>query len=244
MRKYGLIGYPLTHSFSPKYFFEKFLKLQINDVNYATYPLTTIDQFPKLLNEEPELVGLNVTIPYKEVITPFLDELDITAKKVGAVNTIKISDDKLIGYNTDIYGLEQSLTPYLKKHHQKALILGTGGASKAVITVLEQLDINYQLISRNAREGVLDYQQIAQEVIAKHQLIINTTPLGTYPNTDQFPDIPYEFLGDKHLLFDLVYNPSLTSFMKKGKAKGATVVNGQKMLELQADKSWEIWNNS
>jgi shikimate dehydrogenase len=239
---FGLIGYPLSHSFSKQYFTKKFEELQRTDCSYELFPIENIDQFPDLIKNQPNLRGLNVTIPYKEAIIPYLDEVDETAKKIGAVNTIKISNGKLIGYNTDAFGFHQSIKPFVKSHHHRALILGTGGASKAVVHVLEKVGLDCLFASRSPEgENQLHYDQINEYVLNFHQLIINTTPLGMSPNVDQCPAIPYEFITDKHLLCDLVYNPEETLFMQKGKAKGATVLNGLNMLHQQAEKAWEIW---
>ncbi len=247
MKKYGLIGYPLTHSFSKRYFTEKFEKENI-DAAYENFEIETIDKFPGIIKENPELAGLNVTIPYKEQVIPFLDELNDSAKEVGAVNTVKItrhgSEIHLKGFNTDTYGFETSLKPMLEPHHKKALILGTGGASKALKYVLANLGIDYISASiEELKENEIRYEEIDKNRLAERQLIINATPLGTFPKADTFPPIPYEFITEKHLLFDLVYNPEITTFMEKGMAKGAMVKNGYEMLLLQALKSYEIWNS-
>jgi shikimate dehydrogenase len=244
-KKLGLIGYPLTHSFSEKYFAEKFRKEDIRDYSYSNYSIPEIGELISLIRDEPELVGLNVTIPYKEQILPFLDELDQEAREVGAVNTILISreegDIHLKGYNTDVYGFRESLFPLLRGQHRHALVLGTGGASKAISYVLDQLGIKYQYVSRKYIAGQLEYKDLCYSVISKSTLIINTSPLGTYPDISTFPDIPYDILGSDHLLYDLVYNPAETAFLRLGKQKDAEVKNGLEMLELQADRSWEIW---
>lgn len=247
MKKYGLLGYPLTHSFSKRFFTEKFERENIH-ASYENFEIESIDKFPELLKANPDVLGYNVTIPYKEQVIPFLDELDEAAKEISAVNTIKVSqcDGKvhLKGYNTDTYGFESSLQPLLKPHHKRALILGIGGASKAIKYVLEKLGIEHISVSRRElRTGEISWQDVNKEVIQSHQLIINTTPLGTYPKEDTFPDIPYEYIGDEHLLFDLVYNPEVTQFLAKGKDQGATIKNGYDMLLGQAIKSYEIWNN-
>jgi shikimate dehydrogenase len=192
-------------------------------------------------NTAPDLCGFNVTIPYKEQIIPFLDDLDSPAKTIGAVNTVVVKNGRLIGYNTDFEGFKSSLLPFLPKRPIKALILGTGGASKAVAYALRTLNIPYLFISRNPDKG-LTYQSLSKEIMAEYSLVINTTPIGMFPNIDQFPDIPYPFLTSQHLLYDLVYNPALTTFLKKGQMQGAQILNGLKMLELQAEKAWEIWN--
>lgn len=243
MRLFGLIGYPLTHSFSPTYFAEKFYKEGISHADYQAFPLEKIDDFPQLLKKHHHLQGLNVTIPYKESVLPYLQKIDAEAQEVGAVNTIKITPEGLVGYNTDVYGFEQSLRPLLKKHHQKALILGTGGASKAVQYVLERkLAINCKLVSRNPKEGQFGYNDLDEKIIGEHTLVVNTTPLGMYPKENDFPAIPYKFVGEKHLFYDLIYNPEKTIFLIKGKLKEAAFKNGWEMLLLQAEKAWEIWN--
>jgi len=246
MKTYGIIGYPLSHSFSPKYFTEKFKKEGIVNAEYKAFELKTIQELPQIIKENPALCGLNVTIPYKEMVIPVLDELDETAKAVGAVNTIKIdiNDSKLTGYNTDVYGFQKSLEPHLKPHHANALILGTGGAAKAVAYVLGKLNINFRMVSRSPRQIYeMPYQILNQQLMQLHQIIINTTPLGMSPKTDEYPPILYEYLTEKHLLYDLIYNPEKTLFLKMGEEKGASIINGQQMLEFQAEKSWEIWNN-
>ncbi len=237
----GLIGYPLTHSFSKKYFTEKFERENIEGWQYELFPLERIEDLPDLLNQQPSIVGLNVTIPYKEAVIPYLDEVDESAA-FGAVNTIKIIDGKLLGFNTDVYGFEVSLKPMLKAHHQAALILGTGGAAKAVASVLERLGIAYQYVSRTPSEGQISYKNIDKNTINKHTLIVNTTPLGMYPNVANCPDLPYEMLTDEHILYDLVYNPNVTTFLKKGKKHKSCVKNGLEMLYLQAERAWEIWH--
>lgn len=239
---YGLIGYPLSHSFSPDYFRKKFAREGIDAV-YRLFPLASINELPNLLNEHPSISGLNVTIPYKEQVIPFLDDIDDAAKAVGAVNCIKIDNGKLKGYNTDVIGFKQSLTPLLQTHHNNALILGTGGAAKAVEYVLSKLNISYSLVSSSGKEGSIAYSDITDLTIKEHPLIINTTPLGMHPNTDTSPDLPYSAIGQKHLVYDLIYNPEETSFLKKGKAQGATTKNGYEMLVLQAEASWDIWSN-
>ncbi|NLF42359.1 MAG: shikimate dehydrogenase, partial [Bacteroidales bacterium] len=219
----------------------------ICDSEYNQYPISNIHQLSKLLEEQPGLSGLNVTIPYKQSVIPFLNELDLTAETIGAVNTIKISrisgKIQLIGYNTDAIGFEKSLIPFLKSWHTQALILGTGGASKAVEYVLKKLGISYNLISRTPNSpNALGYHDLDKNIITSHTLIINTTPLGMYPNIDSCPDIPYDLLGNRHLLYDLVYNPSMTLFMKKGESQGSATTNGMAMLQYQALEAWEIWN--
>ncbi|BDS14118.1 shikimate dehydrogenase family protein [Aureispira anguillae] len=245
MKTFGLIGRQLQHSFSPSYFEQKFQQEGIKDCIYKLFPLAQIEDFKTLLAHEPNLKGLNVTIPYKQAILPFLDGLSSQAQKVGAVNTIQIQQGKLIGHNTDVYGfqasLEQQLSPLQRQ--SKALVLGTGGASKAVIYALKELNIPYQLVSRTAKENVLTYDDLTTSVIHSHLIIINTTPLGMSPNIHRFPPLPYEAIKKQHLLFDLIYNPKQTLFMQKGTKKGATVINGLQMLHLQADRAWEIWTH-
>lgn len=245
MRLFGLIGYPLTHSFSQNYFRRKFEAEKIKDVDYLNFEIGSLKQFRKIIYEHPELEGLNVTIPFKETIIPYLDEINITAKAVGAVNTIKIEREdgevKLIGYNTDVDGFVQSVKPLLKPSYTKALILGTGGASKAVAYGLKRLEIEYQTVSREG-EKALTYSDLTEDIIGSHHLIINTTPLGMYPLTESCPDILYEYLTKQHLLFDCIYNPSKTLFLQKGEEQGATIKNGLEMLQIQAEKAWGIWN--
>jgi shikimate dehydrogenase len=249
MKKLGLIGYPLEHSFSKKYFTRKFKEEGLKNWKYELYPLVEIKKLPELLENEPELIGLNVTIPHKIAVIPLLDELDEEAIKTGAVNTIKILNNSslnrkyLVGYNTDIFGFEKSLVPLLKENHKNALILGTGGAAKAVKYVLQKLGIEYDFVSRS---DVFDfrYEDLNKSVIEEHSLIINTTPLGMHPETDKCPLIPFKYIGENHLLYDLIYNPEESLFLKRGKQQGAITKNGLEMLYLQAEKSWEIWNKN
>jgi len=243
--KYGLVGKNISYSFSKNYFSKKFNSLQLENFIYENFDMQSIDTLPDILNDNKKsLKGLNITIPYKEEIFKYLDEVDEEAKIIGAVNTIKILDDhKLKGFNTDIYGFENSLKPILKKHMKNALILGTGGASKAVAFVLNKLQISFKFVSRNPNnKETITYQTIDDKIINNYHLIINCTPLGTFPDIEKFPDLPYEKLTNKHLLYDLIYNPSVSSFLQKGKDMGVTIKNGKEMLELQADRSWEIWN--
>ncbi|HKJ79687.1 MAG TPA: shikimate dehydrogenase [Prolixibacteraceae bacterium] len=247
MERYGLIGFPLTHSFSKRFFTEKFEK-EGTHASYENFEIDTIGKFPEIIRENPELIGLNVTIPYKEQVIQYLDELNDSAREIGAVNTVKIQryDGKIFlkGFNTDTYGFESSIKPLLKEHHTKALILGTGGASKALKFVLNKLGIKFISASiEELEENEITYNEIDNKVMEERLLIINATPLGTYPKTDTCPPIPYELISSKHLLFDLVYNPEETLFMKKGKQQGATVKNGHEMLLKQALKSYEIWNS-
>lgn len=247
MKKYGLIGYPLVHSFSKRYFTEKFEKENIAST-YENFEIDSIEKFSVVVKNNPEVIGLNVTIPYKEQVIPFLDELDDAAKEIGAVNTIRVqrngTEVRLKGFNTDSYGFETSIKPFLKSHHKKALILGTGGASKAVKYVLEKLGIDYLFVTRRVPgEKEINYDSLTKEIIEEHSVIVNTTPLGTFPKTETFANIPYEFISDNHLLYDLVYNPEVTQFLAKGKAQGATIKNGYEMLLQQAEKAYEIWNS-
>lgn len=245
MKKLGLIGYPLSHSFSETWFGEKFLKEGIRDYEYRNYPIREIGEFKKLVREEPGLVGLNVTIPYKRDVISCLGELDQTAEKAGAVNTILISRQEgsisMKGYNTDVYGFRTSLAPFLDPLPRGALILGTGGASRAVEYVLRELGIPCSFVSRTPSSGQMHYRDLCQPVMKSHTLIVNTTPLGTWPEVKGFPSIPYDLLGEGHILYDLVYNPPETGFLRLGREKGATTINGLKMLELQAEASWNIW---
>ena len=261
MKKYGLIGYPLGHSFSEKYFTEKFKTENLEDCEYSLFPIQHLSDLPELLANEKDLVGLNVTIPHKIGIMFYLDEVDKDAQVIDAVNCIKVTHHhsvksifsgelctlnahklKLIGYNTDAYGFKNSLKPLLENHHKKALILGNGGAARAVKFVLEKLNIDYKFVSRRPLKGMFKYSDLKESVMNEYKIIINTTPLGTAPNIDECPDIPYQFLTKKHLLYDLIYNPEETQFLKKGKEQGAKIKNGAEMLQLQAEKSWEIWN--
>ncbi|RIH65393.1 shikimate dehydrogenase [Mariniphaga sediminis] len=246
MKKYGLIGYPLTHSFSKRFFTEKFEKDNVA-ASYENFEIVEISRFPEVIANNPALIGLNVTIPYKEQVIPFLDELDGAAQEVGAVNTVKITREGektyLKGFNTDTWGFETSLASLLKDYHKKALILGTGGASKAIKYVLKKRGIEFISASiEELQENEIRYEEIDEKMMAERLLIINATPLGTYPKVETFPPIPYEYITGKHLMFDLVYNPELTKFMEKGKAQGAAVKNGYEMLLQQALKSYEIWN--
>ena len=244
-RLFGLIGFPLGHSFSLPYFTRKFEEAHI-DAEYRNFPLEQIGEFEQLVKKEPELAGLNVTVPYKQKIIPYLDALHPTARRVGAVNTIffcrKEGRLTLLGYNSDVLGFERSLKEHLKEEHRKALVLGSGGSSRAVLYVLDALGIDSQVVSRQADEGHLSYAGLNDEIMESHTLIINTTPLGMHPEVDACPDIPYRSITSGHLLFDLVYNPERTLFLSRGKEQGATIVNGADMLIYQAEGSWEIWN--
>lgn len=242
MRQFGLIGFPLSHSFSKKYFTEKFLKECIHDATYELYPIPSIDEFPALIYSIPNFVGMNVTIPYKEQVIPYLDLLSDVVSATGACNCIHHINGKLIGYNTDVIGFEKSLLKKLETTHQKALVLGTGGAAKAVHYVLRKLGIEYLEVSRNASDHSISYQEVTENLIAEYTLIINTTPLGMHPHVDAAPEIPYEALTPKHYLFDLVYNPAKTVFLSKGETQGSIIENGADMLTDQAEASWDIWN--
>lgn len=243
MRKFGLIGKKLGHSFSKKYFTAKFEHEGIQDASYELYELASIDQFPELLRSNPELIGVNVTVPYKEAVIPYLDALDSAAARIGAVNTIRVKAGRTEGFNTDYIGFRDTLlTFYPVEKQSKALVLGTGGASKAVCTALTDLGIPFQQVSRHAGSGCITYQDITATLLQPCNLIINTTPLGMHPDVNSFPAIPYEALTPQHYLYDLVYNPEITSFMEKGKASGAKVINGLGMLHGQAEAAWEIWN--
>ena len=245
-KKFGLIGKNISYSFSKGYFLDKFKELKLDNYSFRNYDLPDISEFPFITyHKEEEFGGFNVTIPYKQSIIKYLSSLDADAQEIGAVNTIKVtSDNELIGFNTDVYGFKNSLKPLLKSHYKKALILGTGGASKAVAFVLDKLNLDFQFVSRSpTSDDMISYNNLSKETIEEHQLIINCTPLGTHPKIKECPDIPYEFLTDKHFLYDLIYNPSETEFLKRGKKQGAIIKNGLEMLELQAEKSWEIWNS-
>jgi shikimate dehydrogenase len=240
--KYGLVGKNISYSFSRAYFQNKFEKEHIEQTEYVNFDIQTIADFPLILANNANLKGLNVTIPYKEKVFQYLDYIDANAKEIGAVNTIKIlSNFKLKGYNTDIYGFELALKLKLKKHHEKALILGSGGAAKAVKYVLNKLKIPFLEVSRNPKEKQITYATIDKDLLTEYTLVINTTPLGTFPAISLAPAIPYELITAKHYLFDLVYNPVKTQFLKNGEQQGATIQNGLKMLELQAEKAWKLW---
>lgn len=245
MKKYGLIGYPLGHSFSRNFFNEKFHSENIN-AEYVNFEIPSIKELPSVLLANPNLVGLNVTIPYKEQVISYLDELDKDAAAIGAVNVIKVvhqkGKTKLIGYNSDVLGFTQSIEPLLESQHKKALILGTGGASKAINYGLTKLGLECKFVSRSPREGMLTYEELTPEIMNEYKVIVNCTPVGMYPHADKYPDIPYECLTPNHLLYDLLYNPDTTLFMKKGADRGAVTKNGLEMLLLQAFGAWDIWN--
>ena len=241
---YGLVGHNISYSFSEKYFSDKFKKLKLSGYQYQNFDISNIDKLPHLIARNQHLYGLNVTIPYKEAVIEYLDFMDPEAAKIGAVNTIKIlPNKKLKGYNTDVYGFEHSIKPLLKAHHNKALILGTGGASKAIKYVLEKNKISVLFVSRTpTNKNEISYNDLSKNVLELYTVIVNCTPIGTYPNSADCPNIPYEYLGPKHLLYDLIYNPSETLFLANGRQKGCVITNGFEMLELQAEKSWELWN--
>ena len=239
MKTFGLIGKNIDYSFSRTYFKNKFSEMNLLNHQYLNFDIDSLLNINNLFNSNN--FGFNVTIPYKEAIIPYLDELDGHAEKIGAVNTIKLKDNKTVGYNTDWLGFKNSIKPLLQNHHNNALILGTGGASKAIKYALEQLNISYKVVSRN--NGDYNYDGLNEEIIRKYQIIINCTPLGTFPIVNLCPNIPYNAITPKHLVYDLIYNPSETLFLKKAKEQGAIIKNGLEMLEIQAEKAWEIWNS-
>lgn len=247
MDTYGLIGYPLKHSFSRAFFTEKFTKEEI-DALYLNFEIENISLFTAIIESHPTLKGLNVTLPYKEQVIPFLDEIDLRAQAIGAINVIKVLREnekiKLIGYNSDIIGFQNSISPLIDKNiHTKALILGTGGASKAVLNGLKAFGIESIFVSRTPNSGQIAYSDIDQDIINNYKVIVNTSPLGTFPDVEDAPNIPYHLLSNDHILYDLVYNPAETKFLQSGKQQGATIKNGAEMLELQARAAWEIWNS-
>ncbi|MBK7627575.1 MAG: shikimate dehydrogenase [Bacteroidales bacterium] len=248
MRKFGLIGYPLGHSFSRKYFTDKFHNEHITDCLYENFPLTDISLIKELLMNEPDLAGFNVTIPYKTEIIKYLTNISPEANEIGAVNVVKISRSgektELSGFNSDITGIRVSLSSYLNKDLKNALVFGTGGSSKAVCFVLRKMGIKVITVSRTRSTDSVSYSDIDSALIRKSGLIVNTTPLGMYPNVETFPEIDYRLLGKDHILFDLVYNPEITAFLRKGSERGCSVISGLKMLQSQAEKSWEIWNDT
>lgn len=244
MKTYGTIGYPLTHSFSRQYFTEKIEKERIPESAYFSFPLKSIDEFPDFLQTNPTLRGLAVTIPYKEKVLKYVSIISEEVKLIGAANCIKVRGNVLTAYNTDIIGFENSFVKNLKPVHNKALVLGTGGASKAVQYVLKKLGIGFLVVSRNktSAENFIQYSQLTAGIINEYNIIINTTPLGMSPAEDTCPDLPYELLTTNHYLFDLVYKPAKTLFLQKGEQRGATIINGFEMLIIQADENWRIWN--
>lgn len=248
MIKYGLIGYPLGHSFSRKYFTEKFRNERLTDHVYENYPLADINQLPDLVSSENELRGLNVTIPYKSEVIRFLDYIDNEASAIGSVNVIKITRSAgnicLSGYNSDVTGILDSVKPYLKNNLKNAMVLGTGGSSRSVCYVLNKIGLRITRVSRERGEDAISYADITPEMLAETGLIVNTTPLGMFPLTGGKPDINYSLLGNQHILFDLVYNPEITEFLNSGLKQGSLIITGLKMLHSQAERSWEIWNDS
>jgi shikimate dehydrogenase len=244
----GLIGYPLSHSFSKKYFTQKFENQGLShEWEYELFSIEKIEKIEEILRGYPNLVGLNVTIPYKELVMPYVHELDGEAAAIGAVNCIKIKDGKLKGFNTDVYGFEKSILGLIAPHggevkHLKALVLGTGGAAKGVVHVMKKLGMDYKWVSRTRSEGILSYADLTKDIVKTHTVIINTTPLGMSPNTEGCPPIPYKYIGNQHFMYDLIYNPELTTFMMNGIEHGAKAKSGLDMLHFQAEKGWEIWN--
>ncbi|MEN9522353.1 MAG: Shikimate dehydrogenase [Bacteroidota bacterium] len=243
MKQYGLIGFPLEHSFSKKYFTEKFIAENIADCSYENFELKKIEDFISLKNSNPNLSGLNVTIPYKQSIMQYLDEIDETALQVGAVNTIKFSDGKCIGYNTDVIGFEKTFAPLVKPHHSFALIFGNGGATKSVEYVLRKLGIQYQIVSRNPSVNQLSYEDLNLFTMRQFHVLINCTPVGMFPKVNEVLNIPYDYINSKFLCYDLIYNPKETEFLKRSKSKMAVTRNGHQMLIEQAEVAWEIWND-
>jgi len=241
-KQYGLLGKNISYSFSRGYFSEKFTQLQLHNHSYENFDLEDISELKTVLSKN-NIAGLNVTIPYKEAVIPYLDDLDETAKEIGAVNTIKFTKKGLKGYNTDAYGFQQAISKHLKDVHKNALILGTGGASKAIAYVFKQLEIPFKFVSRNPEKNQISYSELNRKTIQEHLVIVNCSPVGTYPHINDKPNIPYEGLGENHLLFDLIYNPDRTAFLKMGENAGGAIENGLCMLEFQAEKSWEIWNS-
>lgn len=241
---FGLIGKKLNHSFSKRFFIEKFKELNLQQYTYSNFEFTDETSLASfLLDTVYQLKGFNITIPYKETIIPYLDSLEGVAKKIQAVNTVVVKNKKLIGYNTDVYGFLESIKPALKKQHKKALILGTGGASKAVVFALQSLEIKCKQVSRKKQsKEVLLYKELTKDLISDYSIIINCTPLGTFPNLEEAPNIPYQYLSKEHLVYDMVYNPKTSRFLAEAKNRGASIQNGLLMLQLQAEKAWEIWN--
>lgn len=240
---YGLIGRNISYSFSAGYFQDKFASENIQSSHYTNFDIASIDTITAVFKNHNNIKGCNVTIPYKEQIIPYLDELSSQAKAIGAVNTIVFKNGKKIGYNTDCIGFEKPLVAHLKPHHKKALILGTGGAAKAVMYVLKQLDIPFQIVSRSATENQIMYSDITASMLNEYHIIINCTPLGTHPNIEECPPLPYQAITQHHLLYDLIYNPPLTKFLSYGKTVGATILNGKQMLINQAEAAWKLWNS-
>ena len=239
---FGLLGKNIGYSFSVGYFAKKFKSLNLEDYEYVNFDIPSIEDFPNIIKDNPNLKGMNVTIPYKEAVMPYLDKISKKAQRIGAVNTIKFTKSgKLKGYNSDYYGFKKSLRPLLEPHHKKALILGTGGASKGVAFALEELGLTYTFVSREATDESIGYNLVNSTTFDNHQIVVNCTPLGTSPNVDAFPPIPYEYFTSKHIAHDLIYNPEETIFLKKAKKNGAKIKNGLEMLRYQVEKSWRIW---
>ncbi|HEX5151363.1 MAG TPA: shikimate dehydrogenase [Parafilimonas sp.] len=243
MREYGLIGFPLSHSFSQRYFTEKFSRENINDTVFLNFSIPKIEDVAVIFSDHPQLKGLAVTIPYKKSVIKYLDETDEVVKEISACNCVKIDAHAKTGYNTDVIGFERSFAKNLKPHHTKGLVLGTGGAASAVKFVLQKIGIEYLVVSRTASEKTISYNDITSEMLSEHPVIINCTPLGTYPNIQDAPPLPYRFLNASHYLFDLVYNPLVTKFLQYGKNVNCTIQNGYEMLVIQAEENWKIWNS-
>jgi shikimate dehydrogenase len=243
MRRFGLIGYPLSHSFSKRYFAEKFQTEGITDAEYENYPIASIEEFPALVSSDPDLAGLNVTIPYKEQVIAYLDDKNEVVNSIAACNCIRIQHGRKVGYNTDVVGFERTLIKFLTPVHDNALVLGTGGAAKAVCYVLQQLQIPYLIVSRSTSGGqTIPYEKVSKELVRSHRLIINTTPLGMYPKVETAPSLPFDAVTSDHYFYDLVYNPAKTLFLTKAEEQGAVIQNGEDMLAIQAEESWRIWN--
>ncbi len=242
MQSFGLIGYPLSHSFSKKYFEKKFIDEKINDSIFELFELSNLNELNFLIKSRANLKGLSVTIPYKKSIIPYLNYTNGIVNEINACNCIVLKNDKLYGYNTDVIGFEKSLIKDLKPNHTKALVLGDGGAAAAVKYVLKKLGIKFIVVNRNKKVDSILFEELNSELIIAHQIIINTTPLGTFPNVYSLPNIPYQYLTEQHYLFDVVYNPTTTMFMQKGLEKNAFVKNGLEMLQIQAEENWELWN--
>ena len=244
MKLFGLIGYPLGHSFSKKYFDQKFKEGNITDSAFELFPTKDINELPNLLEENLNLRGLAVTIPHKQSVLPFINYVTVAAKEIGAVNCIKFVDGHTTGHNTDVIGFEKSLLPLLQPHHTKALVLGTGGSSKAVQYVLNQIGIPFLLVSRDKSNSPnsINYSDLDEVIMTEHTIIINCTPIGMTPNENEMPTIPYDLLSKKHLLYDLIYTPEKTLFLQQGERKGCTIKNGFEMLVIQAEENWKIWN--
>ncbi len=246
MKLYGLIGYPLGHSFSKKYFTNKFKREGLIDCSYELFPINSIKELPSLINSQPYLKGFNVTIPYKQQVLKYVTETSEAVKEIGAANVIKIDGDKIVAFNTDVIGFKESLIQKLMPFHKKALILGTGGSSNAVQYVLRNLGMEFLLVSTTHQPSseIISYSMINENIMSDHTLIINCTPVGMEPNDSDLPNLPYQFISHKHYLFDLIYNPEKTSFLQKGEQMGAIIQNGYEMLVLQAEESWNIWKQN